>query len=287
MRRILVTGASSPLAVGVMRQLLLNSRIDLWAGRHRKDIPLSDPRLHTIDLDLESDLTKTLSRTPFDMVLHFAGVTHASDEQQYWKVNLEGTRRLAQAAHENGCRRFVYISTRCATQGSGAYGESKLAAEQELQKFEWNSLLIIRPAEIYGGGGKEGIDRMLAVARRWHVIPALFGHANLQFAPMHVDDFTRLAAELIQQHTNGIRIETICGPEDLSGIALASCIAKRHRAIPLPLWWPAVSVSLKTLQKLGWAIVKPDQLTRLTGEKTGNAASGDLTSEESKRFPAN
>jgi len=130
MIRILVTGASSPLAVGVMRQLLLNSDIELWAGRHRKDIPLSDPRLHVIDLDLESDLTKTLS--PFDMVLHFAGVTHASDEQQYWKVNLEGTRRLAYATHETGCRRFVYISTRCATHGSGAYGESKLAAEQEL-----------------------------------------------------------------------------------------------------------------------------------------------------------
>lgn len=283
--RILVTGASSPLAVGVTRQLLLNSDIELWAGRHRKEIPLSDPRLHVIDLDLETDLT--LSRPLFDMVIHFAGVTHASDEQQYWKVNLEGTRRLAHAAHENGCRRFVYISTRCATEGSGAYGESKLAAEQELQKLDWNSLLIIRPAEIYGGEGKEGIDRMLAVARTWHVIPALFGHTNLQFAPMHVDDFTRIAAKLVQQHTNGIRIETICGPEDLSGIALASRIAKRQRAIPLPLWWPAVSITLKTLQKLGFAIVKPDQLTRLTGEKTGNAASVDLTSQKSKRFPAN
>ncbi len=172
--RILVTGASSPLAVGVMRQLLLKSDIELWAGRHRKEIPLPDPRLHVIDLDLSSDLAGTLPRMPFDMVIHFAGVTHASDEQQYWKVNLEGTRRLAQAAHENGCRRFVYISTRCATHGSGAYGESKLAAEQELQKLEWMSLLIIRPAEIYGGGGNEGIDRMLAVARKWRVIPALF-----------------------------------------------------------------------------------------------------------------
>jgi len=287
MMRILVTGASSPLAVGVMRQLLLKSDVELWAGRHRKDIPLSDPRLHVIDLDLLSDLAGTLPRTPFDMVIHFAGVTHASDEQQYWKVNLEGTRRLAQAAHENGCRRFVYISTRCATHGSGAYGESKLAAEQELQKFEWTSLLIIRPAEIYGGGGQEGIDRMLAVARRWRVIPALFGHTNLQFAPMHVDDFTRLAVELIQQHNNGIRIETICGPEDLSGIELAQRISKHYRALPLPLWWPAVSICLKTLQKLGWAIVKPDQLTRLTGDKTGNAASRDLTSEELRRFPAN
>ena len=285
MMRILVTGASSPLAVGVMRHLLLNSDSELWAGRHRTEIPLSDPRLHVIDLDLGSDLTKTLSHQPFDMVIHFAGVTHASDEQQYWKVNLEGTRRLAQAVHQSGGRRFVYISTRCATHGSGAYGESKLAAEQELQKFDWSSLLIIRPAEIYGGGGKEGIDRMLAVARRWHVIPALFGHTNLQFAPMHVEDFTRLAAELIQRHDDGVKIETVCGPEDLSGLTLASRIAKRHRALPLPLWWPAVNVTLKALQQIGFAIVKPDQLTRLTGRKTGTAASARVT--QTKRFPAN
>ena len=54
--RILVTGASSPLAVGVLRQLLLNPDVELWCGRHRKDIPLADPRLHVIDLDLESDV---------------------------------------------------------------------------------------------------------------------------------------------------------------------------------------------------------------------------------------
>ena len=270
--RILVTGASSPLAVGVMRQLLSNSEVEIWAGRHRKDIPLVDPRLHVIDLDLDSEL----NLPPFDMVLHFAGVTHANDEQQYWKVNLEGTRRLAHTAYEAGCRRFVYISTRCATRGSGAYGESKLAAEQELQKFEWSSLLIIRPAEIYGGGGQEGIDRMLAVARKWRVVPALFGDANLQFAPMHIDDFTKLAADLIQQHQNGVRVETICGPEDLDGIALASRIGKRYRALPLPFWWPAVAVGLRVLHKLGFTLVKPDQLTRLTGEKTGTAASDVL-----------
>ena len=93
--RILVTGASSPLAIGVMRQLLLRRDVEVWCGRHRQDIPLADPRLHVIDLGLESELRGTLS--PFDLVIHFAGVTHADDEQQYWKVNLEGTRRLAEA----------------------------------------------------------------------------------------------------------------------------------------------------------------------------------------------
>jgi nucleoside-diphosphate-sugar epimerase len=287
MTRILVTGASSPLAVGVLRQLLLNSDLELWCGRHRKDIPIADPRLQVIDLDLESNLSGTLSRTQFDMVIHFAGVTHASDEEQYWKVNLEGTVRLAEATRANGCRRFVYISTRCATQGSGAYGESKLAAETELQKLEWESLLIIRPAEIYASGSNEGIDRMLAVARRWRIIPALFGHSNLLFAPMHVDDFSRLAAELIEEHRSGVRIENVCGPEDLNGVVLAYRIGKRYRAVPLPLWWPALAVGLKALHKIGFAIVKPDQLTRLTGEKTGTAATGRTTREGMKRFLAN
>ena len=282
--RILVTGASSPLAVGVLRQLLLNSDLELWCGRHRKEIPLVDPRLHAIDLDLESDLSGTLSHVRFDEVIHFAGVTHALDEQQYWTINLEGTLRLAEAVRANGCRRFVHISTRCATRGGGAYGESKLAAEQVLQKFDWESLLIIRPAEIYGSESNEGIDRMLAVARRWRIVPALFGQSNLRFAPMHVDDFTRLAAELIRQQREGARIETVCGPEDLSGVELAYRIGKRYRAIPLPLWWPAVAVGLKALHKFGVAIVKPDQLTRLIGEKTGAAASAKTTRESVRRF---
>jgi len=271
--RILVTGASSPLAAGVLRQLLLNTDWELWCSRHRKEIPIVDPRLHVIDLDLESGIN---SDTPFDLVVHFAGVTHASDEQQYWKINHEGTVRLAEAVRRNGCRRFVYISTRCATRGSGAYGESKLAAEQELQKLEWESLLIIRPAEIYGGDSNEGIDRMLATGRKWRVVPALFGNANLFFAPMHVDDFTKLAAELIHQHQSGVRIETVCGPEDLSGIDLALRISRRYRAIPLPMWWPIVALGLKALHKIGITIVKPDQLTRLIGTKTGTTDRTDL-----------
>src|ERR1041384_1738056 len=286
MMRILVTGASSPLAVGVLRHLLLNHDLELWCGRHRKDIPLADPRLHVIDLDLESDVSGTLSRVQFDMVVHFAGVTHASDEQQYWKVNLEGTARLAEAVRANGCRRFVYISTRCATHGSGAYGESKLAAEHELQKLEWNSLLILRPAEVYGSGSNEGIDRMLATGRSWRMAPALFGHANLLFAPLPVDDFSRLPAELIQQHRKGVRIETVCGPEDLNGMVLAYRIGKRYHAVPLPLWWPAVAVGLKALHKFGFSVVKPDQLARLIGEKTGTAASTKNTRDAVRRFPA-
>ncbi len=126
---------------------------------------------------------------------------------------------------------------------------------------------------------------MLALARRWRITPALFGHTNLQFAPMHIDDFSRLVAELIQQHHDGLRIEEVSGPEDLSGMVLASRISKHYRAVPVPVWWPAVAVALKALHKIGFAIVKPDQLTRLISRKTGTAASA-ATRDRGRGFPA-
>jgi nucleoside-diphosphate-sugar epimerase len=282
--RVLITGASSSLGGDVLRRLLKDTDFEFWCARHKKEIPLIDPRLNVVDLDLESDFSGNLSNVRFDLVVHFAGLTHASDEREYWSVNVEGTDRLARVTHEDGCRRFVYISTRCATEGSGAYGESKLAAEQALQKLQWQSLLIIRPSEIYGGQGNEGIDRMLSVASRWRIVPALFGDPNLTFAPLHIEDFSKRAVELIREPFHGVRIENTCGPEDLKGTTLAWRISRHYSAVPLPLWWPATAICLKTLQQLGFDIVKPDQLKRLVGPKTAGAEINEAQRAGMRRF---
>lgn len=282
--RILITGGSSGLGAEVLRKLLKDSDAEIWCTRHRQQIPISDPRVNAIDLDLGSDFSQALVDLPFDLVIHFAGVTHASDEAEYWRVNAEGTARLAQFVNKSGCRRFVYISTRCATELSGAYGESKLAAEKALQRLEWRSLLIIRPAEVYGQSGKEGIDRMLAFARKWRIVPALFGHRGLLFAPLHIDDFCQFAADLIKEENEDVRIEHACGPEDLSGVALASRISRRYWAVPLPLWWPALSLCLRVLKAIGVEVVKADQLKRLVAAKTATAKTQMKGQQTFRRF---
>jgi nucleoside-diphosphate-sugar epimerase len=281
---MLVTGASSSLAVGVIRRLLETSDAEIWCIRHSTEIPLTDPGLHIIELDLESDFTRVLNGLSFDKVIHCAAVTHSFDEDRYWRLNLDATTQLADVVYKNGCRDFVYISTRCAVEGAGAYGESKLAAERELQKLQWRSLLIIRPAEIYGSNSKEGIDRMLAIAHKWRIVPALFGNPNLLFSPLHVNDFGRIAADLIMMDHKGVTIEYLCGPEDLTGITLARRIGRHCRAVPLPMWWPLVSVSLKTLQTFRLSEVKPDQLKRLVARKTGTAESSKTNSAGLRRF---
>ncbi len=267
--RVLFTGASSVLGGRVLQRMLADGdNCEIWCVRHKTEFEVSDPRLRVVDLDLETDFDLQSLPASLDLVIHFAAVTHARDPKHYGNVNLRGTQRLAKAAHARGCRRFVFISTRCATAGAGAYGELKLAAEVELKKLSWQSLLIIRPAEVYGAGGKEGIDRLIALGRRCHVVPMLFGHENIRFAPLHIDDFVEVTSALILSPEAGLLEAELCGPEDLSGSELAWRIAKRFVALPVPLWWPLLKLLLRVGARLGLNPLVPDQIERLVCEKT-------------------
>lgn len=267
--RVLFTGASSAIARRVLEELLKSERCqEVWCARHEHEVRSFDSRIRVVDLDVTSDSgLRAMPQTSFDLIVHFAGVTHAQDAARYWTVNHEGTVRLAKAARGHGCRQFVYISTRCATRGAGPYGESKLAAEAELQKMDWESLLIIRPAEVYGAGSKEGIDRWISLAERWHLAPVLFGNSNIEFAPLHVDDFAAMASEAISREPPGQTILEMCGPEDLSGKAVGLRLAKKYTALPIPVWWPGTAV----LMKAGLGLGVPDQAQRLTCSKTASA----------------
>ena len=269
--RVLFTGGASPLGASVLRHLLEEEAYtEVWCGVHRQDIPVAHPKLRKIKLQLDNEVDLTGIPAPLDLVISFAGVTHAQDEQRYWDVNFRGTLRLAERARELGCAQFVYVSTRCATAGSGAYGESKRAAEQGLQRLAWKSLMILRPAEIYGGGGREGVDKFLQLAARFHVVPLLWGHKGLHFAPLRADDFISLSCALLKERRDGLQVLDICGPENLSGARLAWRIARRYRALPLPLWWPAVVLGLRLLRLIGLHPVTPDQVARLVGAKTAS-----------------
>ncbi len=252
---------------------------EIWCGVHERDVPLKHPALRSLKLNLEGEFDLNEIPAPLDLVVHFAGLTHAQDEERYLEVNTRGTERLAESARERGCRRFVYISTRCATEGSGAYGESKREAELALQKLDWEQLLIIRPSEVYGGGGSEGVDKFIQLARRYHVVPLLWGDRDLQFAPLRVDDFTAGVCRLIKEGQAGVRVVELCGPENLSGPQLSLRIARRYKALPLPLWWPGLKLLLKALQSFGFYPVTPDQLERLTGPKTASASSPEAIAD--------
>ena len=286
--RVLFTGASSAPGERMLRRILEHPDYsEIWCGVNRRDVSVTHPKLRRLPLDLGSKIFLEPIPTPLDLVIHFAAVTHAVDEAAYWEVNLDGTKRLAEEAQALGCRRFFYVSTRCAAVGNGVYGESKLAAEEALKKMNWDSLLLLRPAELYGGGSLEGLDKFVWLAARLHVVPLLWGNQNIQFAPLHLDDFVECVFRLIGSDAKGVKIVELCGPERLNGATLALRLARKYKAAPLPVWWPAVTLLLKALGVLGFHPATPDQISRLVGPKTASVSSEECRSSDMIRFPQN
>jgi nucleoside-diphosphate-sugar epimerase len=101
-------------------------------------------------------------------VFHPAGLVRARTRKIFFKVNQIGTRNLLEAVKKSApnLKRFVHISSQAAAGPSqtgipvteenkptpvSAYGESKLASEEEVLHFKDNiPVTIIRPPAVYG-----------------------------------------------------------------------------------------------------------------------------------------
>lgn len=278
--RILLTGASSGLGRGLLPLLEADPAVaEVWCGS-RRPAP-GDGKVRFFPLDLAGPVDLPVAG-PVDLTVHVAGLTHSEDLSRYDAINRDGTLRLALAAREKGCRRMAYISTRCVGPGIGAYGESKKAAEDALRAMDWERLLIIRPAEVYGGGGAEGIDSFIRLARRRHVVPMLFGSSAVSFAPIHAEDLLKLAAAAILSPKNGVETLEARGPEELGGVEVALRLARRFGALPVPVFVPALGPLGAAARLMGLRLFAPDQLSRLTGGKS----SGPVPAGASlRRFP--
>ncbi len=138
-----------------------------------------------------------------DVVFHLAGKVHdlaelAPDEDAYRAANVAGTRALLCAAAAAGVRRFVFMSSLAAVGDTGdaladesvatppttPYGRTKLEAERlVLAVGERHGMHVcnLRPALVYGAGGKGNLPRMLEAIdrRRFPPVPELGNRRSL------------------------------------------------------------------------------------------------------------
>lgn len=109
----------------------------------------------------------------FDYIFHLAGLTKATNAEDFFSVNVKGTGNLIQAVAEknSNIKRFIYLSSLAAIGPSrnnnpvnenteprpvSAYGKSKLEGERLVLRYK-NMLpvTIIRPPAVYGPRDKD------------------------------------------------------------------------------------------------------------------------------------
>ena len=263
--KLLITGASSILASKLVALLLENDRCSLRLLQHRAVVKFDS--CETVIGDMSDPESLSRACKGIDAVLHLAALTHSSDSAEYFKINRLGTQNLIDACKKNDVRRFIYISSAAATSDSGAYGVSKLESEELVCQsgLEWT---LLRPAEVYGSGMKEGIGTLIAWVQNLKIIPVI-GDGSYCMSPVYIDDVVDAMAQVVLQSGLISQRLNLCGPESISFDAMIDRLSQylqvRRQKIYIPIWMVRLGISMASFLKLG--SFTPDQIPRMLSEK--------------------
>ncbi|MEK6277753.1 MAG: NAD-dependent epimerase/dehydratase family protein [Actinomycetota bacterium] len=258
---VLVSGAAG----GLGRRLIPLLRERGWRVRtlvHHREVPEAD---ESRPGDLGDGASLAQAAQGAAAVVHLAALTHARRVRDYQRVNVEGTANLLAAVREASAGRFLFVSTRAVSPDGGGYSRSKARAE-ELVKETGGDFVIVRLPEVYGAGGAEGVDEIVARARRGAAI-RLVGSGSDQLCPVHVDDALEALAAALDSPAAAGRTYTLAGQcfsaREVAEICVRS-FGSDSRIVGVPV--PAVAAASLLARVLPVGLY-PDQLDRLRAEK--------------------
>lgn len=216
MTTVLVTGATGAVGPTLVQQLLANGYSVRTYSRHQVTsdlLPLQvDQRCgDLLDSRAVADALKGIST-----VFHLAAKLHIENPspaltEEYRRVNVTGSRIMAEQAAEAGVGRFIYFSTvkvygvhqyppikeNHPIRPKTAYAQTKYEGELEVQQIAGLETVILRLSAVYGPRLRGAWARLIkAVQHRWFIpIGSLTNRRSLTY----VEDTARVAI-LAAQH---------------------------------------------------------------------------------------
>jgi nucleoside-diphosphate-sugar epimerase len=241
-------------------------------GLTRSTTSLDHSGIQWLEGDIQNPKQYRKAVAESDIIIHAAAITHSKTQKDYFDVNHEGTRKLISCISPDKKPLFVFISSRVAGEESGAYGASKLRAEEEVKKLKkW---VIIRPSEVYGGTKSEGIEKIINEAINGGVQLCPVGVESKMY-PIHISDTVNLLFEAAFEKTKENQTIVLNGSIGYSFKELLLLIervsGKKMTIVPIPKWLLSLVgiVSKRLPMDIGFV---SDQVARLYSKKTHTEA---------------
>lgn len=233
--KLLITGASG-LYGSRLAQLALARGIEVYSS----DIQSLSVNGKFIKLDISGKIQvdEFFKAIKPDVVVHAATLTDVdkceTNKELAWKVNVEGTKNIVEAAHDSGSF-LIYISTDYVFSGEKGlyketdkpdpinyYGVTKLKAEEIVQTQA--EYFIARPSVIYGStpaAGKVNFALwLIETLRKGEHVKIVTDQWN---TPTLNTNLAKMTLEVVERRLTGIY--HLCGATRVSRLEFATLIA--------------------------------------------------------------
>jgi dihydroflavonol-4-reductase len=243
MDRILVTGGTSFSGLHLVRSLVREGHavrvMSRSLERARAMLP-AETEIMVGDITERAHVARAMVGR--EVVYHLAdssGSGRVTTARDHWRINVQGTRLVMQAAMDEEVRRIVHCGTarvhgdtgpgsaneESAFRPTNAYELTKLQAERLALLFVRECALpvaVARPTWTYGADDRR-FRRMMAAVRRGHVV--IPGTRRARVHPIHVDDLVR-GLKLLATSNDAVGESFILGgPEHLALDELITVLA--------------------------------------------------------------
>jgi dihydroflavonol-4-reductase len=252
--RALITGATGFVGGLLVARLVADGRPVRALVRHLGDRErLPDPRVELAMGHLDDEESLVRAADGCDVVYHIAGMNQLclADPSPLYRVNVEGTRRMLDAARRAGVRRVVHTSSAATLGGDGTtfldetagpppeftshYARSKFEGEQIALGYDAVEVVVVNPSSVQGPGRTTGTASVFIGYLNGRLpfdLPARFG---LCYTVDCVNGHLLAERKGKPGQRYVLNTDTLTNAEAIDLIAVISGLADRPRTLPLPV----------------------------------------------------
>ena len=177
MKTALVFGSSGLIGGHLLDQLIKNDSYNKIKLFVRSEIIINETKIEIIKTSF-NDLDNHKKDIKGDDCFFCIGTTkqNSPDKNEYQKVELEITKKIAEIAKGNLVNSFIFISSIYANpKSSGDYVKFKGLVEEELKKLNFSNLGILRPSFLMGDRKENRVGEKIGVLTFRLLSPLLLG----------------------------------------------------------------------------------------------------------------
>jgi len=215
--RVLITGASGAIGSKLLCHLTEHNyqvRAFVRDSTSAKRLPKC---VDVIQGDITDERALRVAVTNVDYVFHLAAKLHINKpapalRDEYEQINVEGTRRLVEVAHDSAVKKLVFFSTINVYGASERnevfdessplrldplYAETKVRGEEIVMTQMPTRSVVLRLAAVYGKGMKGNYPRLLNALRRGRF--AMIGDGSNRRTLVYINDVCAASLLAAQQ----------------------------------------------------------------------------------------